>query len=187
MGRIDALAQAYDRHISVPWLPHLSGAQKQIFVVYDKEDERRLRARRQLFEIATKNAGHSWHEIDLTPLFPEWMAKDEYREAYFESPQDLELKLDTDLVSYARERLLPTLTHPSVNESGVVALFGAGALFGIIRLSSVLKAIEGDIRGRLVVFFPGHYEDGHYRLLDARDGWSYLAVPITVHSGEARP
>jgi hypothetical protein len=40
-----------------------------------------------------------------------------------------------------------------------------------------------DIRGRLVVFFPGEYEDNNYRLLDARDGWNYLAVPITLHNG----
>ena len=44
---------------------------------------------------------------------------------------------------------------------------------------SLLLAVEGDVRGRIVVFFPGEYEDGNYRLLDVRDGWSYLAVPIT--------
>ena len=38
------------------------------------------------------------------------------------------------------------------------------------------------IQGRLAVFFPGAYAQNHYRLLDARDGWNYLAVPITLHS-----
>jgi hypothetical protein len=47
----------------------------------------------------------------------------------------------------------------------------------------VLKEVVKDIRGRLVVFFPGEYEDNNYRLLDARDGWNYLAVPITLHNG----
>jgi hypothetical protein len=47
----------------------------------------------------------------------------------------------------------------------------------------VLKKVVNDIRGRLLVFFPGEYEDNIYRLLDARDGWSYLAVPITLHNG----
>ena len=43
-----------------------------------------------------------------------------------------------------------------------------------------MKAIESDVRGRIAVFFPGEYEDSNYRLLDARDGWNYLAVPITL-------
>jgi hypothetical protein len=47
----------------------------------------------------------------------------------------------------------------------------------------MLKEVVKDIRGRLVVFFPGEYEDNNYRLLDARDGWNYLAVPITLHNG----
>ena len=33
---------------------------------------------------------------------------------------------------------------------------------------------------RLLVFFPGSYEDNNYRLLDGYDGWNYLAVPITA-------
>jgi hypothetical protein len=44
-----------------------------------------------------------------------------------------------------------------------------------------MNEIERDIRGRVVVFFPGEYENNNYRLLDARDGWNYLAVPITLH------
>jgi hypothetical protein len=43
-----------------------------------------------------------------------------------------------------------------------------------------MKEIERDFRGRVVVFFPGEYENSNYRLLDARDGWNYLAVPITL-------
>jgi len=36
------------------------------------------------------------------------------------------------------------------------------------------------VEGRLLVFFPGEYhpENHTYRLLDARDGWNYLAVPL---------
>ena len=60
----------------------------------------------------------------------------------------------------------------------MVAILGAGSLFGLTGISQVLRMIEGDIKGRLVVFFPGHFERNNYRLLDARDGWNYLAVPI---------
>ncbi|SPE51782.1 conserved hypothetical protein [Verrucomicrobia bacterium] len=50
-------------------------------------------------------------------------------------------------------------------------------------MSLVLKEMEQSIRGRLVLFFPGEFENNNYRLLDARDGWNYLAVPITLHAG----
>ena len=46
----------------------------------------------------------------------------------------------------------------------------------------MLKGVERDVRGRLVVFFPGTLEQNNYRLLDARDGWNYMAVPISIHS-----
>jgi len=46
--------------------------------------------------------------------------------------------------------------------------------------------VEADIRGRLLVFFPGVYEQDNYRLLDARDGWNYLAIPITASDVEIR-
>jgi hypothetical protein len=34
------------------------------------------------------------------------------------------------------------------------------------------------VPGRLLQTFPGTHEGGIYRLLDARDGWNYLAVSI---------
>ncbi|MBI4584109.1 MAG: DUF1788 domain-containing protein [Planctomycetes bacterium] len=187
MGRIEDLAEIYEKNISPPWLINLAGAQKTIFVVYDKTDERRLRARRQLFELATRRAGHGWREFDFTSVFPEWMAKEEYREAYFEAPEDLELKLENEFVDFAAARLRVALLAPVADSSSVVGVFGAATLFGFTRVSLILKHVEGDIRGRLVLFFPGQYDQNHYRLLDARDGWNYLAVPIALHgSGEGR-
>lgn len=44
--------------------------------------------------------------------------------------------------------------------------------------------VEPHIRGRLLVFFPGVYEHENYRLLDARDGWNYRAVPILAAEGD---
>ncbi len=70
-----------------------------------------------------------------------------------------------------------------MDENTVVAVYGAASLFGFTRVSLVLKEVVRDIRGRLVLFFPGEYEENNYRLLDARDGWNYLAVPITLHNG----
>jgi len=69
------------------------------------------------------------------------------------------------------------------DETSVVAACGVASLFGFSRVSLVLKEMEQSIRGRLVLFFPGEFENNNYRLLDARDGWNYLAVPITLHAG----
>lgn len=181
MARIEDLAERYRRHIATPWQRTVAGAQRVVMVVYDKELERTLRARKLAFEIATTQAGHTWHEVDLAPVFAEWMAQDDYREEYFASPEDLRLKLDAEFAEHVAERLGEWLTRPEVTETSVVAVFGAGAIFGFARISQIIKMVEGDIRGRLVIFFPGHHEGNNYRLLDARDGWNYLAVPITLH------
>ena len=77
--------------------------------------------------------------------------------------------------------------NPKSRSNTVVAVLGVGALFGFARISQVLKIVEADIRGRLVVFFPGQFERNNYRLLDARDGWNYLAVPITLHGEGGTP
>lgn len=71
-------------------------------------------------------------------------------------------------------------------DNTVLALHGVAALFGFLKISEILPMVEGDVRGRLLVFFPGTYEQNNYRLLDARDGWNYHAVPITASDVEAR-
>ena len=181
MGRIDRLAERYKNYIGLPWQKDLAGAQRTIFIVYDKIDERRLRARKELFELATTQAGHMWFECDLTRVFAEWMAATEYRDSYFESPEDLALKLDDDFLVHVTDGVRKLLRLLEADESSVVGVFGIASLFGFVRVSELLNEIERDIRGRLVVFFPGEYDNSNYRLLDARDGWNYLAVPITLH------
>ena len=74
MARIEDLAEGLGRHIATPWQRTVAGAQRVVTVVYDKELERTLRARKLAFETATREAGHEWREIDLTGAFAEWMA-----------------------------------------------------------------------------------------------------------------
>ena len=183
MGRIEELVSRYRGHIGAPWQRNLAGDQKAIFVVYPKTDERKLRAQLEAFEMATTLTGHRWRPLDLTDTFARWMADTDYRDAYFEEPETLAMKLRSDLVQYVACRLHEALTAEEVDEDTVVAVQGVACLFGFTRVSLVLKEVVKDIRGRLVVFFPGEYEENNFRLLDARDGWNYLAVPITVHSG----
>jgi hypothetical protein len=182
MARIEDLAESFGRHIATPWQRTVAGAQRVIMVIYDKELERTLRARKLAFETATREAGHEWREIDLADAFAEWMATDDYRAEYFASPEDLQLKLEAEFHDFVADRVRAVLRQADVTENTVVAVLGAGSLFGFARISQVLRMIEGDIKGRLVVFFPGHFERNNYRLLDARDGWNYMAVPISIHS-----
>lgn len=185
MGKIEELAEKYGRHISLPWQQTISGAQRIIIVIYDKELERTLRARKNAFENATTEAGHKWFEVDITNAFASWMAADEYREAYFEAPEDLKLKLEAEFAQNVADQITACLEVTTADASSVVAVFGAGSLFGFARVSQVLKLIEYKIKGRVVVFFPGQFEDNNYRLLDARDGWNYMAIPISLHGGGA--
>ena len=187
MARIEDLADRYGRHIATPWQRTVAGAQRVVMVVYDKELESTLRARKLAFETATREAGHDWHEIDLASTFAEWMATDDYRDEYFASPEDMQLKLDAEFPAFVADRLRQALCKAHVTSDSVVAVLGVGALFGFARISQILKMVETDIQGRLVVFFPGQFERNNYRLLDARDGWNYLAVPITLHGEGATP
>ena len=181
MGKIEELASLYEQHISLPWQRALSGAQRVIVVVYDKEYEKLFRARKGEFMQRTVRNGYKWEEFDCTLRFAWWMAQDEYREAYFEFPEDLETKLDSEFTSQIINDV-QTLLQAS-DDNTVVALTGVACLYGFIRISELLHSVERDIKGRLVVFFPGIKEEYNYRLLDARDGWNYLAHCITLRGG----
>jgi len=179
MSYMDDLLQAYSRFARIPWDQTLAGAERVWMVVYPPEQERRLRLHIDDFAIATREAGHGWHLIDLTDAFARWLGAHEYREAYFESPGDLKLALD-EFADYLAGEVSTGLRTEGVDENTVVALTGLGSLFGVARVSHLIQAVTDDVRGRLVAFFPGEVEGTNYRLLRARDGWNYLAVLITV-------
>ena len=180
MGKIEQLAANYERHLSVPWLRTVSGPQRVMLLIYDKEQERALRARLGEFEIKTRSAGHEWVQFDCTTVFTHWLANDEYRDAYFECPEDLTMKIEGEFKDYLADMLRDTLR--TANDNTVIALTGVSSLYGFAHLSEFVRTIEPDIQGRLVVFFPGTKDGSNYRLLDARDGWNYLANSITSQS-----
>jgi hypothetical protein len=185
MSRIDLLRKNYQRICGLPWDRNMAGPQRVWLAVYDKEDERKLRLRLGLFEEATHQARHKWGLVDLTDAFAEWMCSPEnasFAEGYFESPELLDDGVLADFRQSVVARITTTLEQLSGSEDAVLALCGVASLFGFLRISEVLPLVEGHIRGRLLVFFPGVYEQDNYRLLDARDGWNYHAVPITASS-----
>jgi len=181
-SKVSKLVATYREHLTVPWQPGLAAIQRVIFAVYDKADELRMRANVEEFALVTQQAGKAWLLLDVTEAFPEWMAGQEYRDAYFESPEDLAGYHSGELTEFVSE-LTAQLTeriNATAGPETVVALMGVGALFGLARVSSVVEGIKDAVPGRLLVFFPGEYhpENHTYRLLDARDGWNYLAVPL---------
>jgi hypothetical protein len=187
--RIDLLKKNFQRLCEYSWDRNLAGAQRIWLAVYDKEDERRLRLRLPLFDEAAVHAGRKWTQIDLTNAFAEWMcgpSNASYAESYFESPELLDdavlAGLKRTVVSNIRS-VLAALPDP---DNTVTALYGVASLFGFLKISEFLPMIEENVTGRLLVFFPGTCEQNNYRLLDARDGWNYHAVPITASDGEAR-
>ena len=182
MSKVAKLLNVYREHIAVPWQPGLAGIQRVIFAVYDPHDELRMRANLVEFEIATKAAGHSWQLIDITDAFPTWMAGQRYRESYFENPEDLDGYISGQVAGFNQdlEQALRKKIAEGADANTVTALLGVGSLFGLTRVSHVVEKIADAIPGRLLVFFPGEYANNNYRLLDARDGWNYMAVPLVA-------
>ena len=177
MSEIEALLSEYKRYVSLPWDRKLAGPQRVWFARYPPSQERRLRLRIGEFQIATTDAGHMWRLVDITDSFAEWMTNHEYRDAYFEQPEDLELAL-VDFSDFVAERVRQELKKPGTEENTVVALLGLASLFGLIRGAELVAKVDSEISGRLLAFFPGQRDGSNWRLLNARDGWNYHAVPI---------
>ncbi len=186
MASVEGLVRAYGRFVGSGWVRSVAPQERVWFALYEPRDERRLRLRLGAFEEATIRAGHSWLARDLTDEFARWMAAQEYRESYFESPEDLTEDLLDDFVEGLAETVRAVLDSSEADEGSVVAVYGVGSLFGLARVSLLLEKVAPYVRGRLLVFFPGEHDNGNYRLLDARDGWNYLAIPITAQEEGAK-
>ncbi|MCO4261481.1 DUF1788 domain-containing protein [Pseudarthrobacter sp. MDT3-26] len=179
MSVIDGLADSFERQARLPWKRNISSAERVWLVVYEPSIERRLRAQIGEFQFRAANSGHTWVDVDLTNAFGEWLAQHEYAESFYEEPELLSTATLEDFDSFVVEKLTAALDSDDVDEDTIVAVLGTGALFPFTRASRVIESAESNIRGRLAVFFPGHHSGSNYRLLDARDGWNYRAIPIT--------
>ena len=175
MSEIDDLLKRYERYVKLAWDHNLAGAQKVWFAGYSPGQERRLRLRIGAFQVATIAARHKWCLVDITDVFAEWMANHDYRDAYFEEPEFMELAL-ADFSDMVAEQVRKALAR--TDEDTVVALLGLASLFGLARVAELIAKVDSEIRGRLLAFFPGQRDGANWRLLNARDGWNYHAVPI---------
>ncbi|MBK7210550.1 MAG: DUF1788 domain-containing protein [Xanthomonadales bacterium] len=177
MSAIDRLLTNYARQVRLPWSTNTSGKQRIWFAVYPPAEERRVRAHLPKFEAETLAANHGWSIVDLTDLLPEWIAGHEYREGIFAEPEHF--SANAELEDLAVYRVRHACQAEDVDASSVVTIIGLATLFDFIRVSSLIERIEDSVRGRLLVLFPGEYAGNVYRFMDARDGFNYMAVPIT--------
>ncbi|MFQ6238241.1 BREX protein BrxB domain-containing protein [Sinorhizobium meliloti] len=179
MSKIKRLLKSYGSFISTPWRDDVAAAQRVIFCVYDEAEERAFRIKIEEFELATREARHDWHLFDLTETFAMWLGRQRYAKSYFEKPHLLPTIYPKylDFIAAEFERYL---AETAATSNSVVGLCGVGCLFGFLKVKDVVDRLAPLVSGRLVVFFPGSYENNNYRLLDGYDGWNYLAVPITA-------
>lgn len=183
MNLAQSILEKLKGYLSLPWPENVSARERVVMVVYPPSDERKLRRLLEsgefLREIAT--IGHGWTELDLGPEFSKWLAGSEYSERYLQRPE--RLWDDKGNVRGLEEHLISQVAEKSksMTSNDVLALVGGGGLFGLFSVSSLVEQIESHIPGRLVIFFPGEHDakNNSYRLLGAKDGWGYLAVPIT--------
>ncbi len=178
MNSTDRLLQNYARQVRLPWSRNIAGMQRIWFAVYPPAEERKVRARIQHFENMTRESGHGWTAVDLTDVLPTWMASHEYREAAFREPEFFACD-DDQLEVLAARRIQAACGGENADANAVVAVVGLASLFDYMKVSRLIGRVEESIRGRLLVFFPGEYRQNVYRFMDARDGFNYMAVPIT--------
>ncbi len=179
MSKIKRLLHSYKEYISVPWRDDAAAAQRVVFCVYNETEERNLRVNIDEFEIATKASGHGWNVFDLTDTFSDWLTSQRYAKSYYQKPHLL-TNLLPKYLDYITEAFEKHIQENDVDANTVVALSGVGSLFGFLKIKDVVDRLAPLVEGRLLVFFPGSYENNNYRLLDGYDGWNYLAVPITA-------
>jgi hypothetical protein len=177
MSRIKRLIQSYGKFIAIPWRD-VAPAQRVVFCVYGEQDELRVRARIQEMELVTKEHGHRWALFDVTNTFAEWLTGQRYAKSYFEKPRLLRPLLPKYL-DFVVQTFRYEMSHKYSDENAVVALMGIGSLFGLIKVKELVDRLAPLVKGKLLILFPGSYDNNNYRLLDGYDGWNYLAIPIT--------
>lgn len=175
MNTFDEILASYTKQVNLPWASDTPPAGRVWIVWFDKSMQRRFSGRIGEFEHATQKAGHGWKLLDLAPWFGNWIAKHELFEGLVEQPNEIRGLLP-DIEDALVGEIGRALTECSAND--VLAVDGCGALFGVARVSTLISRVAGAVPGRLLVGFPGKHSAGVYRLLDARDGWNYHAVPI---------
>ena len=173
MPTVEDLLGHFGRQVALPWPPHTARDYRVWIMHYDKSLERRVQGR--LHDFQARAAGHGWASLNLAALIAPWFAAHDLFDALSDQPDELPGLLpdfEAYVIATVREHLR------AQGPRDILVLSGAGALFGLMRVSSLTEKVAPDVNGRLLLLFPGRHERGAYRLLDAQDGWTYRATPI---------
>jgi hypothetical protein len=177
MSSIDRLLSNYARQVRLPWSAHTSGKQRVWFAVYPPAEERRVRARLPQFEGSRWKPTTAGLTVDLTDLLPKWIAVMSIARESLPNPSTSAPAANSKI--WPLNGFVTAACSEDANATCVVAITGLATLFDFMRVSSLIERVEDSVRGRLLVFFPGEYAGNVYRFMDARDGFNYMAVPIT--------
>ncbi len=175
MPTFEDLTRYFQKQVDLPWRGDLAPDYRVWILWYQQNLERRVRGRLHEFEASAQAAGHGWRHLDLAPEFGRWIGRHEYFNDLVEMPEELPGVLP-DFADFLIDRVCQELK--SCDRDDLLAVTGAGSLFGLMRISTLIGSVAPHIPGRLLVFFPGRHQAGVYRLLDAREGWNYRATPI---------
>lgn len=179
-SKVDQLLSAFEAVVTEPWSSVLSGQERIWFLVYDPADQRKVDLRMGDFENTTLKSNKKWISISMKHCFPKWMSEHDYKDEYFNDPESLLDQLEAEFKQYAIDFLVSEFERLGTDDDTLIAVKDISSLFGFTRVSDVLTGCSSSFKGRLLLFFPGEFDKNQYRLLDARDGWNYLARPITV-------
>lgn len=175
MPTVDELLGHFQRQASLPWAADTARDYRVWILHYEKSLERRIQGRLPEFEAIARRHGHGWDSLNLSTLIPPWFASHDLFDGLIEQPDELAGLLpdfEAHVVDVVAQRLR------ALGDRDILAILGAGSVFGLTRVSTIAEKVASEIQGRLLLLFPGRHENGVYRLLDARDGWSYRATPI---------
>jgi hypothetical protein len=179
-SKIDQLISAFESVVNEPWSKSLSGQERIWFLVYDPAEQRKVDLRIGDFETTTLKAQKRWASISLKNCFPLWMSNHDYKEEYFNEPESLVDQLEAEFKQFAIDFMIAEFEKLKTDENTLIAVRDISSIFGFNRISDIISGCSYYFKGRLLLFFPGEYDKNQYRLLDARDGWNYLARPITA-------
>src|SRR5690606_36698444 len=102
-----------------------------------------------------------------------WLASQRYAKSYFQKSHLLSTLLPRYL-AFITDEFETFLQKNEIGPDSVVAIKGVGSLYGFLKVKEVVDKLAPMVKGRLLVFFPGSFENYTYRLLDGYDGWNYL-------------
>ena len=159
MENFEDLARHFQKQIGLTWRDDLAPDYRVWILWYEHTLERRVRGRLHELEAMAHTAGHGWRHIDLAPEFGRWIVQQEYFEGLLEMPEELQGLLPA-FAKHLATRVQAALAETGSND--LLAVTGAGSLFGLASLAALMSAVAPDIPGRLLLFFPGRHHAGIY-------------------------